>query len=82
METICLEDRKKLVLNGATKMISSTTSQAVVEMSGSCLVVSGSNIEVTKLDLENKEVVFSGNINALKYIQKSEKGNFLKRLFK
>ena len=82
MESICIEDRKKLTINGATKVISATDSQAVVEVGGSDVVITGTNIEVTKLDLDNKEVSFSGNINGLKYSQKTEKGSLLKRLFK
>ena len=82
MESICIEDRKKLTIKGATKVISATDSQAVVEIGGSNVVISGTNIEVTKLDLDNKEVCFSGNINGLKYAQKTEKVNIIKRLFK
>ncbi len=82
METICIEDRKKLTIKGATKVISSTDSQAVVEIGGTNVVVTGSNIEVTKLDLDNKEVCFSGNINGLKYTQKADKTPLYKRLFK
>ena len=82
MESICIEDRKKLTLIGATKVISSTNTQAVVEVGGCNVVITGSNIEVVKLNLENKEVVFSGTINSLKYTQKVEKTNVFKRLFK
>ena len=82
MESICIEDRKKLTLIGATKVISSTNTQAVVEVGGCNVVITGSDIEVVKLNLENKEVVFSGTINSLKYTQKVEKTNVFKRLFK
>ncbi|MBP3431954.1 MAG: hypothetical protein J6K39_03785 [Clostridia bacterium] len=82
MESICIEDRKKVSLIGATKVISSTNMQAVVEINSCNLVISGTNIEVTKLDLENKEVIFSGNINSLKYMQKADKTPLLKRIFK
>ena len=82
MENICIEDRKKMTITGATKVISATDTQAVVEIGGSDVVITGTNIEVTKLDLENKTVCFSGNINGIKYAQKAEKGNLLKRLFK
>lgn len=82
MESIYLEDRKKLTIKGAVRVISSTNTQAVVEVSGSNVVISGANIEVTKLDLDNKEVVFSGSVNSIKYMQKTEKTNLLKRLFK
>ena len=82
MENICIEDRKKISINGATKVLSSTTNQAVVEINDCNVVISGNNIEVIKLDLDNKTVVFSGNINEIKYTNKQEKTNFIKRLFK
>lgn len=82
MESICIEDRKKIVISGATKVVSSTSTQAVVEVGGSNVVISGTNMEVTHLDIENKQVSFSGNILGIKYTQKAEKTNLLKRLFK
>ena len=82
MENICIEDRKKLSIIGATKVISSTTTQAVVEVDNCNVVIGGTNIEVTKLDLDNKEVVFSGAFSSLKYMKKAEKVGLIKRLFK
>lgn len=82
MESILIEDRKKLTLMGALKVVSATSTQAVVEVANNNVVITGSNIEVTKLNLDNKEVCFSGNIVGVKYMQKAEKGNFIKRLFK
>lgn len=82
MESICIEDRKKISLLGATKVISSTSTQAVVEVQDCSVVITGTNIEVTKLDLDNKQVNFTGNFSAIKYVQKAEKTNLLKRLFK
>ncbi len=82
MESLCIEDRKKLILTGATKVISSTSTQAVVEVGDTNIVISGTNIEVTKLDLDNKTVTFSGNINSVKYTAKTEKTSLLKRMFK
>lgn len=82
MESLCIEDRKKLILTGATKFVSSTSTQAVVEVGDTNIVISGTNIEVTKLDLDNKTVTFSGNINSVKYTAKTEKTSLLKRMFK
>lgn len=82
MQSICLEDRKNLSLSGVTKIVSSTITQAVVEIGDDSLVVTGNDLEITKLNLENKEVSFSGIINALKFGAKSEKRGFLKRIFK
>ena len=82
METIALEDRKKLTVKGATKIFSSTSTQAVVEVDNCNIVIGGTNIEVTRLDLDNKEVVFAGEITQIKYCKKTEKVGLLKRLFK
>lgn len=82
MENINIEDRKKICLIGANKVVSSTSNQAIVEINGSNLTITGSDIEVIKLNLENKEIVFSGNISGLKFSKKTEKTGLLKRIFK
>ncbi len=81
-DLVTIENQKQITIKGATKVLSSTQNQSVVEVEGSTLVVSGSNLEVKKLDLDNKEVVFSGNISSLKFNNKAEKQPFLKRIFK
>ena len=82
MENILIEERKNITINGANKVVSSTTNQAVVEVSNSNLVICGNNIEVTKLDLENKTVEFAGEIVSIKFAKKTEKASLIKRLFK
>ena len=82
MQSLYIEDRKKLVVKGATKIISSTDSQAVVELSENTIIITGSSLEITKLNLEEQEVNFSGTINSIKYTQKAEKKSLLKRIFK
>lgn len=82
MERIIIDDRKSIIINGATKVISTTQTQAIVEIEDTNLLVSGTNIEVIKLDLNNKEVEFAGNINSVKYLSKTEKTPLLKRIFK
>ena len=81
MEQITIENRKKLDITGATKMLSSTGTQAV-EVGDCNIIISGTNIEITKLDLDNKQVSFSGDINAIKYSRKAEKVGLVKRLFR
>lgn len=82
MESLCIEERKSLSITGATKVISSTSTQAVVEIGNSNVVISGNNIEVVKLDLEGHHVKFSGDFTGVKYATKTEKTPILKRLFK
>lgn len=82
MENILIEERKKITINGATRVISSSSTQAIIEVNNSNLLICGNNIEVTKLDLENNIVEFSGDINSLKYTKKPEKRSLIKRIFK
>ena len=81
-EKIVLDNRKLLSILGATKVVSSTNSQAVVEVGDTNILICGSDLEVVKLDLEAKEVEFSGNITSFKYMNKKEKVSLLKRIFK
>lgn len=82
MESITLENQNKLSIKDAKKVKTSTPSFAVVELENNTVSVSGSDIEVTKLDLENKEVVFSGNFSQLKFSSAREKQGLFKRIFK
>ena len=82
MENILIEERKKITINGATRVISSSSTQAIIEVNNSNLLICGDNIEVTKLDLENNIVEFSGDINSLKYTKRPEKRSLIKRIFK
>lgn len=82
MENICIEERKQITIIGATKVLSATNTQSVVEVGGTNLVITGTNLEVTKLDLDNKQVFFSGEINGVRYVTKKEKVGLFKRLFK
>ena len=82
MQSIHIEDRKKINLVGATKIISSTSTQAVVEMEDTTLIIQGTSLEITKLNLENHEVTFVGEFASAKYVNKAEKKGLFKRIFK
>ena len=71
-----------LEIKGATKVVSSTNSQAVVEAGVKTFVITGSGIEVKKLSLEDGEVAFGGNFSNIKISQSQDKKTFFKRLFK
>ena len=82
MENITIENRALMTITGATKMLSSTETQSVVEVGDCNIIITKKKLEITKLDLENKEVNIKGIINSLKYSIKNEKNNIFKRLFK
>ena len=82
MNTITLENQTNLLVKGAKKVVSSTQSQSVIALETSTLVVSGANLEVKKLDLENGVVEVYGKIANLKFSSTKENTPFFKRLFK
>ena len=82
MQSLYIEDQKKLKIIGAKKIISSTSTQALVETEENSLIIIGNELEITKLDLENKEVEFLGLITSVKYTNTAERKGFFKRLFK
>ena len=81
-DKVIIDSRKLITIFGATKVISSTLTQVVVEINDATMIISGSNMEVVKLNLDDKEVEFSGEIKEVKYSHKQEKTSFLKRIFK
>ena len=82
-ESILIENKEQLSIKGATRVVSSTQNQAIVETKDSSVVISGHNLEVKKLDLENNEVSFFGQINNIKISNgTNNKTPLLKRIFK
>ena len=79
---ITIENENRLIVKGIKKVISSTPNQIAIQTSESTIIFSGSNFEVKKLDVENGEIAFEGNITNIKFNKKGEKQSFLKRIFK
>lgn len=72
-----------LQIKGATKVISSTQTQAVIETTENTIVVTGTEIEVKKLNLDECEVCLQGKFANFKFgALNGKKQPFLKRIFK
>lgn len=72
-----------LTIKSAKKMLSSTSTQAVIETTSTSIVVTGTNLEVKKLDLENGEVCLAGKVTNIKLSTAgAAKPSLLKRIFK
>lgn len=82
IDLITIENQNTFTVKGATKIRTSTPSSAVIEAGENCLIVTGSDMEVKKLDLDNKEVVLAGKFSVVKFLRGNEKQSFLKRIFK
>ena len=82
-EIITIENSSNISIKGATKVVSSTASQAVVETKENTIIITGSGLEVKKLDLENGDVSFAGKVNNVKFTAVGAgKTPLLKRIFK
>ena len=81
-ESILIENSSSIQIKGAEKVASSTATQAVVESKDSTIIITGTGLEVRKLDLENGEVCFVGKVTNIKFNPKGEKMPLLKRIFK
>ena len=70
-------------IKGASKVASSTQNQAIVETEDDSIIITGSEIEVKGLNLENGEVFIAGKFANIKFSKvKGKKQPFLKRIFK
>ncbi len=82
-ELITIENSSSISIHGATKVVSSTQTQAVVETKDNTIIITGTGLEVRKLDLDNSEVSFLGKITNIKFTALGgNKVPLLKRLFK
>ena len=76
-------DGERLQIKEAEKVVSSTQNQAVVETKSSTIIVSGSEIEVKKLNLDEGEVELNGKYSAIKFSNLGQKKQpLIKRIFK
>jgi sporulation protein YabP len=76
-----LVDRKHLTISGVDKVVSVKPDLLQLKTSAGDMVVSGQNIEVTKLDLEQHTLSLNGKFDSIKYSE-NNKTPLLKKIFK
>ena len=80
-QTLRLENRSLLCLNGVTGLREFSETEVVYECGEELLVVDGESLCVTKLTLENGESAVTGRIDSLAYSAQAPKKTFLSKLF-
>ena len=78
--TITLTNQTNLFLSGVEKVISVCPTELIVMLAGQKLCILGQNMEIQRLDLENKILIIDGLVTLIKY-QVKKQGVF-KRMFK
>ena len=76
-----LADRKHLTITGVEKVVSVKPDLVQLKTSAGDMIVTGQNIEVTKLDLEQHSFNLNGNFDSIKYVENNKKP-LLKKIFK
>lgn len=79
--SLTLTSRKHLTITGVDKVVSVKPELLQLKSNAGDIVISGHNIEVTKLDVEQHTIVLTGKFDNIKYIENT-KTPLLKKIFK
>ena len=77
-----LVNRNSLTISGIKKVTSFSPNQILLVALDTNMQITGKQLQTTKLDEENGELVVEGIIDSIKWIEKQEKISLLKRIFK
>ena len=82
--TVHMENRSHLSVTGVTDVGCFNEHEAVLMTESGDMVIEGENIHVTRLDLENGQVVIEGDISLIEYEEpvRKKKGSLISRLFR
>ena len=79
--TLTLDNRKHLSMTGIDKVISIKPELLQVKSLLGDIIITGQNIEVTKLDLDQHTISLNGKFDSIKYVE-NNKTPLLKKIFK
>ena len=78
---LTLTNRKYLTITGVDKVVSVKPDLLQLKSVAGDIAISGQNIEVTKLDVEQHTITLTGKFDNIKYIENT-KTPLLKKIFK
>lgn len=83
--TLKIENRKRIFLDGVSDVVSFNEEQIILNTNLGTLHIKGEELKMSKLDVQNGDVVVNGTINSCIYLNKESKKNkekLLSKLFK
>lgn len=83
--SIALEDRKKICITGVNEVISFNDEAIVLITNLGTLTLKGKMLKMNKLDVQNGDIIITGKINSIVYLEKDNiknKDGLLSRLFR
>lgn len=79
---LTLTNRIKLTISGVEKVFESNPQKLQLQVAGDIVQVTGSDLNVTRLDTATGVLELGGRIDSIKYSGTMERGSLLKRIFK
>ena len=79
---VTIDSRKRIMLTGILEVVSSQDKSVICKIVNSVVVVSGNELRVSKLNLEEGLLIVDGVIDGLKYQEKTTGKSIFKRMFK
>lgn len=81
-QTLTLENRKRIMLTGVNEVVSQIDKAVVLKSAGVLATISGQELRVVKLNLEEGVLIVEGKIDGFKYADNNQSKGFFKRIFK
>jgi sporulation protein YabP len=83
-QNLILENREKLSISGVIDLECYNDTSVIVDTELGVLIISGEDLRINKLNLDNSELSIEGNICGCEYSDKesSRSGGFWSKLFK
>lgn len=79
---ITINNRTLTNISGVERVYETNENKIQLKVMGSNLQINGEGLNISKIDVEAGIVIIEGKIIELRYFEKQEKKNFLKKLFK
>ena len=79
---VTIYNREKMEILGASEVLSSTQNEVIARVCDSLMIITGTELRVSKFVPEDKVLGIVGTVNAVKYENKVSKKSFLGKVFK
>ena len=80
--SISIENRLRTVITAVAEVISATEKLVNLKLEDGAMQISGTDLRINKLSLEEKLLILDGTVCDLKYVNCANGKSFLKKIFK
>ncbi len=82
LHKITIENRTKTQITDVVEVKSATEKVVVLLLSKGAMQITGENLHINKLSIEEKVLLLDGTVTELKYTENTKTKSFFKKLFK